>query len=77
MESTNALNPQALKALIKESLREVLHEERLHLCQLMMPYVSDKEQSEIEASLGLPDDYDEDENIDLTDWVRHGGPIQF
>jgi hypothetical protein len=49
MESTEALNSQALKALIKESLREVLREERLHLCKLLMPFVSDEEEAEIEA----------------------------
>lgn len=41
MESTSFADLQALKALIKESLREVLREERLNLCQLFMPYVSD------------------------------------
>jgi len=75
MESTNILDSQTLKALIKESLREVLREERMNLCQLLMPFVSDDEQTEIEASLGSPDDYNEDEFIDLTNWVRHGGAI--
>jgi len=36
-----------LKALIKESVREVLREERLLLCQVLMPYVSDEEQGVI------------------------------
>ncbi len=79
MESTNAFNTQTLKALVKESLREVLREERINLCQvkeslrevlreerinlcqLLMPFVSDDEQTEIEASLGSPDD-----NTELT-----------
>jgi hypothetical protein len=76
MESTNTLDTQSLKALIKESLREVLREERLNLCQLLMPFVSDDEQADIEASLGSPNDYDEADFIDLTNWVRHGGSIQ-
>lgn len=76
MESTDALTPQTLKALIKESLREVLREERLNLSQLLMPFVSDEEQAEIEAALGSPADYTDEESIDLTDWVRHGGSIQ-
>jgi hypothetical protein len=75
MESINAADIQTLKALIKESLREVLREERMNLCQLLMPFVSDDEQAKIEASLGSPDDYNEDEFIDLTNWVRHGGLI--
>ena len=66
---------QELKALIKESVREVLQEERLLLCQLLMPYVSDEEQAEIEAEFGSPSDYDDEELIDMTDWVKHGGKI--
>jgi hypothetical protein len=73
MESTEALNSQTLKALIKESLREVLREERLHLCKLLMPFVSDEEQAEIEAQFVPPDDFDASETVDLTDWVKHGG----
>jgi hypothetical protein len=76
MESTEALNSQTLKALIKESLREVLREERLNLCKLLMPFVSDEEQAEIEAQVGAPEDFDASETIDLTDWVKHGGSIQ-
>lgn len=76
MESTEALNSQTLKALIKESLREVLREERLNLCKLLMPFVSDEEQAEIEAQVGSPKDFDVSETVDLTDWVKHGGSIQ-
>jgi hypothetical protein len=72
MESTEALNSQTLKALIKESLREVLREERLNLCKLLMPFVSDEEQAEIEAQVGAPEDFDASETIDLTDCVKHG-----
>ncbi|ASC69500.1 hypothetical protein XM38_004270 [Halomicronema hongdechloris C2206] len=76
MESTEALNSETLKALIKDSLREVLREERLHLCKLLMPFVSDEEQAEIETQVGSPKDFDASETIDLTDWVKHGGSIQ-
>lgn len=76
MESTEVLSSDTLKALIKESLREVLREERLHLCKLLMPFVSDEEQAEIEAELGAPQELDVSEMIDLTDWVKHGGSIQ-
>lgn len=31
-----------LKALIKESIQEVLREERMLLCQVLMPYVSEE-----------------------------------
>jgi hypothetical protein len=64
-----------LKVLIKESVREVLREERLLLCQILMPYVSDDEQAEIDADFGSPSDYENDELIDMTDWVKYGGQI--
>jgi hypothetical protein len=63
-----------LKALIKETMREVLQEERLLLCKVLMPYVSDAEQVEIETQFGTPDDEDE-EWIDMTEWVKHGGTL--
>ena len=63
-----------LKALIKETMREVLQEERLLLCKMLMPYVSDAEQAEINAQFGAPNDEDE-EWIDMTEWVKHGGTL--
>ncbi|MBE9011529.1 hypothetical protein IQ250_15070 [Pseudanabaenaceae cyanobacterium LEGE 13415] len=66
---------QELKALIKESVREVIREERLNLCQALIPYVSDEEQQEIEAEFGSPDDDEDDEWIDMTEWVKNGNPI--
>jgi hypothetical protein len=66
---------QELKALIKESMREVLREERLLLCKILMPYVDDAEQTELEAEFGLPGDYDEAEAIDMTAWVKHGNQV--
>jgi hypothetical protein len=66
---------QELKALIKESMREVLREERLLLCKILMPYVDDAEQADLEAEFGSPTDYEDDETIDLTAWVKHGNQI--
>ena len=63
-----------LKALIKETMREVLQEERLLLCKMLIPFVSDAEQAEINAQFGAPDDEDE-EWIDMTEWVKHGGTV--
>ena len=65
-----------LKQLIKDSLREVLREERLKLCQVLIPYVSDKEMQEIQAKLGSPADHKDTEFINMTDWVKHGTPPQ-
>lgn len=66
---------QELKALIKETMREVLQEERLRLCQILIPYISDDEQRELEAEFGIPSDDADDEIVDMTDWVKHGNQI--
>jgi hypothetical protein len=73
MESTAEI--AGLKALIKETMREVLQEERILLCKLLMPYVSNEEQAEIETQFGLPDDAEAAEWIDMTEWIKHGGSI--
>jgi len=62
---------QELKALIKESLREVLREERLLLSQALIPYVSEKEQDELDIMFGSPSDYENQESVDMTDYVKH------
>jgi len=64
-----------LKSLIKESIREVLKEERLTLIQALIPYVSDEEQTEINAQFGSPSDDEDEEFIDMTEWVKYGGKI--
>jgi hypothetical protein len=61
-----------LKQLVKDSLREVLQEERLKLCHVLIPYVSDKEMQEIQTKLGSPAHYKETEFINMTDWIKHG-----
>lgn len=61
-----------LKALIKESIREILREERLMLCQIFVPFIDDEEQSEIEAELGSPSDCDADELIETTTSKQSG-----
>lgn len=66
---------QELKALIKESVREVLREERLLLSQALIPYVSEKEQEELDVMFGSPSDYENQESVDMTEWVKHGDKI--
>jgi hypothetical protein len=66
---------QQLKQLIKETMREVLREERLMLCKVLMPYVDDEEQAELTAEFGSPTDYPEEEAIDMTEWVKHGNQV--
>ncbi|MGG6241537.1 hypothetical protein ACQ4N7_23165 [Nodosilinea sp. AN01ver1] len=67
MEPTTSLDAQALKALIKESVREVMREEWFKFFQMLMPYVDDDEQSDIEASFS-PEDYNDEDFVDVTDW---------
>jgi len=59
-----------LKKLIKESIREVLREERLGLCEIMIPRVSRKELNEVHTKFGSPADYGENDFTDMTDWVK-------
>lgn len=66
------MDSNELKQLVKESLREVLREERLKLCQVLIPYVSDKEMEEIQTKLGSPPDPKETEFINMTAWVKNG-----
>ncbi len=61
-----------LKALIKESIREVLKEEGLSIIKTSIPDVSDEEQAEINAQFGSPSDYEDQELIDMTEWVKNG-----
>ncbi len=37
------MDTQTLKALIKESIREVLQEKRLNLCKILIPYEDERE----------------------------------
>ena len=66
---------QELKILIKESVREVLQEERLLLCQSLLPYISEQEQSEVEQQLGSPTNFEAEELIDMTHWVKYSSQI--
>lgn len=59
-----------LKALIKESIREVLQEERLSLIQVLIPSVNDQEMQEISEKFGTPDNYNEDDFVDMTNWLN-------
>ena len=37
----------------------------------LIPYVDDDEQAEIDEELGSPSDYENEEIIDMTDWVNN------
>ena len=68
------MEKQELKALIKETMKEVIQEERASLSQILIPHVSDKEQEELEVEFGIPS-AEKEELVDLTDWVENGGQI--
>jgi len=63
------VDEKTFRKIVKESIRDVLREERLSLYEVLIPYVSKKEMREIEERYGSPSDYDEKEFIDLTNWA--------
>jgi hypothetical protein len=69
------MEKKELKALIKETMKEVIQEERHNLCQILIPYVDEEEQQELEAEFGIPLEEGNEELVDLTDWVKNGGKI--
>ena len=64
------LAQEDLKRLIKEGVRAVLREERLTLCEIIIPHASIKELNEIQAKFGSPGNYREEDFADMTDWVK-------
>jgi len=70
MEPANTLDIQLLKATIKESVREVMREEWFKFFELLLPYVDDAEQAEIEATFS-PANSQDDNFIEITDWFSH------
>ena len=64
------MNNEKLKEMIKESIREVLKEERLALYEILVPYVTKKELDEIHKKFGSPDKYHEEDFVDMTDWIK-------
>ena len=71
METPISVDAGVLKALIKESVREVMKEEWFSLWQATVPEVSDAEQAEIEKALGhAPSPYIASEAVDMTDWLK-------
>ena len=75
MEPTLSLDAQALKALIKESVREVMREEWFKFFDLLTPYVDNEEQAAIEASFS-PTDHPDTDFADITNWFDHENQAQ-
>jgi len=72
MEPANTLDAQTLKAIIKESVREVMQEEWFKFFELVTPYISDSEQAEIEATFN-PANYKDDDFVDISGWFNNAG----
>lgn len=64
------MNNLQLKEVIKQSIREVLGEERLSLCEALIPYVSQKEMNEIIKKFGSAPKYKNSDFVDMTDWIK-------
>ena len=60
-----------LKQLIKESLKEVIKEERLALYEILVHDISEEEFKEIKKRYRNPKEYHEDEFVDMTGWVKN------
>jgi hypothetical protein len=75
MEPTVSLDANALKSLIKESVREVMREEWFKFFELLIPYVDDEEQAEIAASFS-PADHPDSDFVDITDWFDDADQAQ-
>ena len=61
---------EELKGVIKQSIREVLKEERMSLYEILIPNITRKELKEIEKKFGSPEKYNEDDFVDKTVWIK-------
>ena len=59
----------------KESVREVMSEEWFKFFELLIPYVDDEEQVEIEASFS-PAEHPDSDFVDITDWFDNADQTQ-
>lgn len=60
-----------LKAIIKETVKEALQEERLSLLESLIPPVNNQEMQEIVEKFDSPSNYDEDEFVDMAYWLNY------
>lgn len=67
--TTITISKSQLKEIIKESIQEVLKEERTTLIESLIPRVSSKEMKEIKKMYISPAKYKKSDFKDLTDWV--------
>ena len=65
------MSNEELKNIIKESVREAIKEERLTLYEILIPSVSKKEMDDISKKYGSPDNYQYEDFVDKTDWIKN------
>jgi hypothetical protein len=58
-----------IKSIIKETLKEILIEERINIYELIIPKISKREMKEIEKKYGPKPQYNEKEFTNMTEWV--------
>jgi hypothetical protein len=63
------MRKEELKGIIKESIKEVLKEERLNLYEMLIPKVSKKEMQEIEKKYGKKPENEKAKFKNITNWV--------
>ena len=68
--SNVTLEKKKLKQIIKQSIKEVLKEERINVLDLLIPDVSEKEMLDIRKLYGNPSKYKKERFKDLTNWVK-------
>jgi hypothetical protein len=72
MEPAETPDAQTLKAIIQESVCEIVCEEWLRFFELTTPYVTDAEQAEIEETFN-PANYADGDFINITSWFDYAG----
>jgi hypothetical protein len=77
MDTPITFDAQLLKALIKESVREVLREEWFAMWQSVVPELSDAEQAKIDQLSGSPSDYDQGDFVDMSEWLSDAGGFAY
>lgn len=63
------MKDEELKYMIKETVREVLKEERLILHEILIPYITKKELDDIHNKYNTPKKYIENDFVDMTNWI--------
>lgn len=61
---------ETIKELFRDVIKEVILQERINFYPKIIPIVSDAEIENIEKYYGSPQDYNKDDFVDMTDWLK-------